>query len=86
MGAVLRPPLDVLLYALSRADPRERFVALTGVRMAFPALRRDPEWAKRLQKMRDEIGLKDAEHAALVRQAEGVAKAFRDAMGAAAQA
>jgi hypothetical protein len=77
---VFRPPLDVLLYALSRPDPRERFVALTAVRMAFPALRRDPEWTKRLQQLRDEIGLKDAEHAAMVRKAEGVARALREAV------
>jgi hypothetical protein len=80
---VFRPPLDVLLYALTRPDPKERFVAIAGVRMAFPALRRDPEWTKRLQELRDEIGLKDAEHAAMVRKAEGVAMALREAIEAA---
>ena len=49
--------------------------------MAFPALRRDPEWQRRLQELRDEIGLKDAEHAAMVRRAEGVARALHEAMG-----
>ena len=79
MCAVFRRPLDVLLYALSRPDPEERFVALTGVKMAFPALRRDPEWTKRPQKMCEEIGLSDAGHAALVRRAESVAAALREA-------
>jgi len=48
--------------------------------MAFPRLRRDPEWTKRPQEMGDEIGLKDAVHAAMVRKAEGVAAALREAI------
>jgi protein-disulfide isomerase-like protein with CxxC motif len=73
------PPLDLLLYARSRDDPRERFVVLTAVQMAYPALHRDPDWMKLLQDLHDEIGLSDAEHAAIVRRAEGVAKALREA-------
>jgi hypothetical protein len=79
IGAVDLPPLDLLLYARSRRDPRERLVVLTAVQTAYPALHRDPDWMRLLQNLRDEIGLSDAEHAAIVRRAEGVAKALREA-------
>jgi hypothetical protein len=79
IGLVDLPPLDLLLYARSRPDARERFVLLTAVRMAYPALHEDPDWTRLLQDLRDEIGLTDAEHAAITRRAEGVAKALRDA-------
>ena len=79
IGSVDLPPLNLLLYARSRPDPRERFVVLTAVRMAYPALHGDPDWMRALQELRDEIGLSDAEHAAIVRRAEGVAKALREA-------
>jgi hypothetical protein len=50
--------------------------------MAFPALRRHPEWTKRLQQLRDEIGLNEAEHVAMMRRAERVANALREAIEA----
>jgi protein-disulfide isomerase-like protein with CxxC motif len=78
---VSQPPLDVLLYAASRPDPRERFVILTAVQMAYPVVRADPEWTAQLQGLRNEIGLKDAEHEAVVRRAGGIAQALRAAMG-----
>ena len=77
IGTVDLPPLDLLLYARSRPDPTERFVVLTAVRMAYPALHRDPDWMRLIQELRDEIGLTDAEHASILRRAEGVAKALR---------
>jgi hypothetical protein len=73
------PPLDLLLYARSRADPRERFIVLTAVQMAYPALDRDPDWLRHLQALRDEIGLTEAERAAIVQRAESVATALRKA-------
>ena len=76
-----QPPLDVLLYAASRPDPRERFVILTAVQIGYPVLRADPEWTAQLQDLRNEIGLKDAEHEAIVLRAEGIAKTLRAATG-----
>jgi len=73
------PPLDLLLYARSRTDPRERLVVLTAVRIAYPALHRDPDWMRQIQGLLDEVGLNDAEHAAMVRRAEGMAEALRAA-------
>ena len=49
------PPLDVLLYARSRRDPRERLRILTAVRMAFPALHQDPDWSRQIEELREEI-------------------------------
>ena len=49
------PPLDILLYARSRRDPRERLLILTAVRMAFPALQQDPDWSRQIEQLREEI-------------------------------
>jgi hypothetical protein len=49
------PPLDVLLYARSRPNPRERLVILTAVRATFPALQQDPDWSRQIEALREEI-------------------------------
>jgi hypothetical protein len=49
------PPLDVLLYARSRPDPRERLLILTAVRAAFPALQQDPDWSRQIEALREGI-------------------------------
>jgi hypothetical protein len=49
------PPLDVLLYARSRPDPRERLLILTAMRAAFPALQQDPDWSRQIEALREEI-------------------------------
>ena len=50
------PPLDLLLYARSRPDPRERLLILTAMRMAFPVLHQDPDWNRQIEALRKEIG------------------------------
>jgi hypothetical protein len=44
-------------------------------------LHSDPDWTTQLQNLRKETGLKDVEHEALVRRAEGIAKALCATMG-----